>query len=275
MKKKITYNSYTKAYQDLDFLRSDEARSIRLQLEMLKPQIVLYHSKVKDGIVCFGSARIQEKAPATKRVKELELKLKKDPKNVALKQALAEAKGLLKLSRFYDDARALGRMAVEKSKKRLAVITGGGPGIMEAANRGASEAGGKSIGFNITLPHEQKPNPYISKNMAFSFHYFAIRKMHLVMRAEAVVVYPGGFGTFDEMFEILTLVQTGKHSEIPIILVGKEFWNSIFDFEKLLSYGVISHTDRYVLVDNAKEAWAAIEKFYKNKKTAKSHLLDF
>ena len=266
MKKKITYNSYTKAYQDLDFLRSDEARSIRLQLEMLKPQIMLHHSKVKDGIVCFGSARIEEKPKALVRIKTLEEKLKKSPKDAALKQSLLEAKGLLKLARFYDDARNFGRIVVEKTKKRLAIITGGGPGIMEAANRGASEAGGYSIGFNITLPHEQKPNPYITKNMAFSFHYFAIRKMHLVMHAEAVVVYPGGFGTFDEMFEILTLVQTGKHSEIPIVLVGKEFWNSIFKFDKLLSYGVISHTDRYVMVDNAKEAWAAIEKFYKNKK---------
>ena len=269
MAKKITYNSYTKAYQDPEFMKSDAARPVRLLLEMLKPQFMLYRSKVKDGVVCFGSARIWEKEPSIKRVKDLELKLKKDPKNAALKQSLSEAKGLLKLSKYYDEARALGRLVVEKSKKRLAVITGGGPGIMEAANRGASDAGGKSIGFNITLPHEQQPNPYITKNMAFCFHYFAIRKMHLVMRAEAVVVFPGGYGTFDEMFEILTLVQTGKHSEIPIILVGKEFWNSIFDFEKLLSYGVISATDRYIMVDNAKQAWAEIEKFYKDKKSKK------
>lgn len=268
MTKKIIYDSYKKAYQDPEFMKSDVARPVRLLLEMLKPQFMLYH-KAKEGVVCFGSARIMEKQASIKRVKDLELKLKKDPKNSALKQALSEAKGLLKLSKYYDEARAFGRMVVEKSKKRFAVVTGGGPGIMEAANRGASEAGGKSIGFNITLPHEQEPNPYISKNMAFCFHYFAIRKMHLVMMAEAVVVFPGGFGTFDEMFEILTLVQTGKHSEIPIVLVGKEFWNSIFDFEKLLSYGVISDTDRYVLVDNAKEAWAAIEKFYKNKKSKK------
>ena len=266
MTKKIVYDSYKKAYQDPEFMKSDAARPVRLLLEMLKPQFMLYRSKVKNGVVCFGSARIAEKSVAIKRVKDFEEKLKKDPKNVTLKDALKEAKGLLKLSKYYDDARALGRMTVEKSKKKLAIITGGGPGIMEAANRGAHDAGGKSIGFNITLPHEQKPNPYISKNMAFCFHYFAIRKMHLVMRAEAVVVYPGGFGTFDEMFELLTLVQTGKHSEIPVILVGKEFWNSIFKFDKLLSYGVISHTDRYVLVDNAKEAWAEIEKFYKNKK---------
>ena len=269
MKRKITYDSYTKAYQDPEFMKSDEARPVRLLLEMLKPQVMLYRSKVKDGVVCFGSARILEKELAIKRVKDLELKIKKDPKNISLKQSLAEAKGLLKLSKYYDDARTLGRMVVEKTKKRLAVITGGGPGIMEAANRGASDAGGKSIGFNITLPHEQKPNRYISKNLAFSFHYFAIRKMNLVIRAEAVVVYPGGFGTFDEMFEILTLVQTGKHSNIPIILVGKEFWNGIFKFDKLLSYGVISHTDKYVLVDNAKQAWEAIEKFYKNKKSKK------
>ena len=268
MAKKIVYDSYKKAYQDPEFMKSDVARPVRLLLEMLKPQYMLYR-KAKDGVVCFGSARIMEKKASLKRVKELELKLKKEPKNVALQQALTEAKGLLKLSKYYDEARAFGRLVVEKSKKRLAIVTGGGPGIMEAANRGASEAGGKSIGFNITLPHEQQPNPYISKNMAFCFHYFAIRKMHLVSYAEAVVVFPGGYGTFDEMFEILTLVQTGKHSEIPIILVGKEFWNSIFKFDKLLGYGVISHTDKYVLVDTAKEAWAVIEKFYKNKKTKK------
>ena len=266
MAKKIVYDSYKKAYQDPEFMKSDVARPVRLLLEMLKPQYMLYR-KAKDGVVCFGSARIMEKKASLKRVKELELKLKKEPKNEALKQALSEAKGLLKLSKYYDEARAFGRLVVEKSKKRLAIVTGGGPGIMEAANRGASEAGGKSIGFNITLPHEQQPNPYISKNMAFCFHYFAIRKMHLVSYAEAVVVFPGGYGTFDEMFEILTLVQTGKHSEIPIILVGKQFWNDIFKFDKLLGYGVISHTDKYVLVDTAKEAWAAIEKFYKNKKT--------
>lgn len=269
MAKKIVYDSYKKAYQDPEFMKSDVARPVRLLLEMLKPQFMLYRSRVKEGVVCFGSARIMEKAPSVKRVKDLELKLKQDPENTALKQALSEAKGLLKLSKYYDEARAFGRLVVEKSKKRLAIVTGGGPGIMEAANRGASDAGGKSIGFNITLPHEQRPNPYISKNMAFCFHYFAIRKMHLVMMSEAVVVFPGGYGTFDEMFEILTLVQTGKHSEIPIILVGKEFWNSIFKFDKLLGYGVISHTDKYVLVDTAKEAWAVIEKFYKNKKAKK------
>ena len=269
MKKQLPYDSYTKAYQDLNFLRSDVARPVRLLLEMLKPQYMLHNSDVTDGVVCFGSARIKEKAPSLARVKDLEHKLKQDPKNSALKQALKEAKGLLKLSKYYDEARALGRLVVEKTKKRLAVITGGGPGIMEAANRGAIEAGGNSIGFNITLPHEQEPNPYISKNMSFCFHYFAVRKMNLVTYAEAVVVFPGGYGTFDEMFEILTLVQTGKHSEIPIVLVGKEFWYGIFNFEKLLGYGVISHTDKYVLVDNAKEAWAVIEKFYKNKKAKK------
>ena len=269
MKKQLPYNSYTKAYQDPNFMKSDVARPVRLLLEMLKPQYMLHYSDVKDGVVCFGSARIKEKAPALARVKDLEEKLKQDPKNTDLKQALSEAKGLLKLSKYYDEARKLGRMVVEKSKKRLAVITGGGPGIMEAANRGASEAGGKSIGFNITLPHEQDPNPFISDNMAFCFHYFAIRKMNLVTYAEAVVVFPGGYGTFDEMFEILTLVQTGKHSEIPIVLVGKKFWNDIFKFDTLLGYGVISHTDKYVLVDTAEEAWAEIEKFYKNKKSKK------
>ncbi|MBO7238036.1 MAG: TIGR00730 family Rossman fold protein, partial [Elusimicrobiaceae bacterium] len=177
------------------------------------------------------------------------------------------AQGLLSLSKYYDMGRELGKLIVTKSHNRFAVITGGGPGLMEAANRGAYENGGTSIGMNITLPHEQEPNPYITKNMAFLFHYFSIRKMHLVMRSRAVVVLPGGFGTFDEMFEILTLVQTHKKEPIPIILVGKKFWNQVINVKALADYGVISDADTHVydIVDTAQEAWDIIAKFYKIK----------
>ena len=265
MKTNQKSNSYTKAYEDLAFLKSDEARSIRLQLELLKPELFLKKAGIEDGIVCFGSARIREKKESDKRIKILEAKLKTSPKDKKLTNSLKEAKGLATLSKYYDEARKFGAMVVKGSKKKLSIVTGGGPGIMEAANRGAYESGGTSIGFNITLPMEQKPNKYISKGFAFLFHYFAVRKMHLVMRSKAVVVFPGGYGTFDEMFEILTLVQTGKKSKIPIILVGKEFWNNIFNTQKLFDYGVISHNDTFSLVDTSEEAWDIIKRFYKVK----------
>jgi len=258
-------NSYIKAYEDLDFLKSEGARPIRLQLELLKPDLMLKKAGIGDGIVCFGSARIWEKAESKKRVAELEAKVKRNPKNKKLRESLDEARGLDKLSKYYDIARKFTNLVVKNAGKRFAVVTGGGPGIMEAANRGAYEAGGKSIGFNITLPMEQHPNPYITKNLAFLFHYFAVRKMHLVMRSKAVVVFPGGYGTFDEMFEILTLVQTGKKANIPIVLVGKDFWNSVFSFKKIVEYGVISHDDVFHLVDTAEEAWDIVGKFYKIK----------
>lgn len=265
MKKELPYDSYTKAYEDINFLKSAEARSIRLQLEMLKPQVILHHKKIGEGIVCFGSARILEPKMSKDRVRKLTKALKEDPKNQQLKDSLEAAKGLDKLAPYYDIARKFASLVVKNTKKKLSVITGGGPGIMEAANRGADDEGGKSIGFNITLPHEQHPNPYITKGYAFSFHYFAVRKMHLVMRSKAVVVFPGGYGTFDEMFEILTLVQTGKNKKIPIVLVGKKFWQSIFDFKKILSYGLIGKEDQYYLVDTAEEAWKVIKDFYNNK----------
>ena len=254
--------SYTKAYEDIPFLKSDEARSIRLQLELLKPELALKKANIEECICCFGSARIRDKKESAKRIKDLEAKLKKNPKNKELQIKLKEAKGLASLSKYYDEARKFSYICVSETKKRFSIVTGGGPGIMEAANRGAYEAGGTSIGFNITLPMEQKPNKYITKGFAFLFHYFAVRKMHLVMRSKAVVVFPGGYGTFDEMFEILTLVQTGKKKKIPVVLVGKEFWNSIFNVQKLFDYGVISYNDTFAIVDTAEEAVAVLKKFY-------------
>jgi uncharacterized protein (TIGR00730 family) len=257
------FNSYKKAYEDLNFLKSDATRAVRLQLELLKPEVILQKNKIGDDIVCFGSARIMEAPACAKRIAELEAQHKSRPDDKKILHKLKEARGLSKLSKYYEEARKFGYMAVKKGRGRFAIVTGGGPGIMEAANRGAFEAGGKSVGFNITLPMEQHPNPYITKGLAFLFHYFAIRKMHLIMRSKAVVVFPGGYGTFDETFEILTLVQTGKKANIPIILVGKKFWEDVFNFNKTVEYGVISAGDKFHLVDTAGEAWDIIAKKYK------------
>ncbi|WP_424245023.1 hypothetical protein Dip510_000134 [Elusimicrobium posterum] len=259
--------SYIKAYEDIDFLKSNGLRSVRLQLELLKPEMYLRKEGINETLVCFGSARIQSEKDTKKLIAQTEAKIKKDPKNKALKEHLEELHGLLELSKYYDMAVEFGAMAVKKSKGRFAIATGGGPGLMEAANKGAYEAGGKSIGFNITLPMEQEPNPYISENLAFLFHYFAVRKMHLVMRSKALVVFPGGFGTFDEMFETLTLVQTGKKGKTPIILVGKKFWEEVVNVKALAYYGVISKSNLklYHIVDSAQEAWDIVAKFYKIK----------
>ena len=259
--------SYIKAYEDLELLKNDDLRPVRIELEVLKPEIYLRHFGIKETIVCFGSARVREEKEARMQVKKAEKELAKHPKDAALKLNLEMAKGRLKLSRYYNEARKFGKLAVKNAGDRFAIVTGGGPGLMEAANRGAYENGGRSIGMNITLPHEQHPNPYITHNLAFLFHYFAMRKLHLVMRAQAIVVFPGGFGTFDEFFEILTLLQTGKKSKIPVVLVGKEFWNKVINMEAIISYGVIDPQNAWdiKLVETAEEAWNEVAKFYKIK----------
>ncbi len=260
-------DSYKRAYEDVELLNRPPLRSVRVQLELLKPDLYLLAKNINETIVCFGSARVRPEKEAKARLAQAKKELAKKPHNKKLQEAVHAAEGLLSLSKYYDMGRELGKLIVTKSKKRFAVVTGGGPGLMEAANRGAYENGGVSIGMNITLPHEQEPNPYITPNMAFLFHYFSIRKMHLVMRSKAVVILPGGFGTFDEMFEILTLVQTGKKERIPIILVGKEFWSKVINTQALADYGVINPDDTKVfqLVDSAREAWDIIAKFYKIK----------
>ncbi len=259
--------SYVRAYEDIDFLHTDNLRPMRLQLELLKPEIALRKAKIDNTIVCFGSARIKEKKESAKHIKELEKKLARNKKSTKLKEQLKDAKGLAKLSKFYDIAREFGRLVSKGTRGKFVVVTGGGPGIMEAANRGAHEVGHRSLGFNITLPHEQEPNDYITPNLAFCFHYFAVRKMHLVIRSKACVIFPGGSGTFDEFFEILTLVQTKKKDDIPMILVGKDYWNEVLNLKKLREYGVVSREDMKMLsiVDTAKEAWIIIKKFYKIK----------
>ena len=255
--------SYIKAYEDVQLLKENDLRPVRMELEVLKPEIYLRRYNISDTVVCFGSARIAEEKAAQEKIAAAQAALAKDPDNKTLQNHLEEAKGLASLSRFYEEARRFAKLVVENSK--LAVVTGGGPGIMEAANRGAFENNGTSIGLNITLPHEQRANDYISPNMAFLFHYFAIRKLHFVMRAKAFVVFPGGFGTFDELFEILTLIQTGKKSRIPVVLVGKDFWTQVINVPALASYGVISHEDVNFcpIVDTAEEAWDIVAKSLK------------
>ena len=260
-------SSYIRAYEDIDLLNRPVMRPVRIELEVLKPELYLQALNITQSIVCFGSARVQPEKEAKAKVAQAKKNLAKNPKSKALQERLSEAEGLLSLSKYYEVGRELAKLVVKKGKNRFAVVTGGGPGLMEAANRGAFENGGKSVGFNVTLPHEQHPNPYISKNLAFLFHYFAIRKLHLVMRSRAFVVLPGGYGTFDELFEILTLIKTGKKEEIPVILVGREFWSSVVNFKALASYGVIDNNEARTchIVDTAQEAWDIIAKFYKIK----------
>lgn len=262
--------SYKKAYEDINFLRSAELRPIRLQLELLKPEMILRKYKIENTIVCFGSARIFEINDAKKRIKLLEEELKKDPKNEIIKRKLRDSKKLLSSSKYYDEALKFAKL-VAKNKingKKFIIVTGGGPGIMEAANRGAYECGEKSIGLNITLPMEQDPNPYISPELCFRFHYFAIRKMHFVMRAKAMIAFPGGFGTMDELFEVLTLVQTGKKSKIPVILLGKDYWKKVINFKLMAKLGYISEEDLsiFTYVNKAEEAWQIIKNFYEKSK---------
>lgn len=235
--------AYKLAYDDLDFMCRDELRPVRLQLELLKPELMMQEYGVESTVVLFGGARIPEPA-------------KKDG---ARTQTLAD------LSKFYDEAREFARLLTLRSKvnnhRENVVVTGGGPGVMEAGNRGAEDAGGVSIGLNIVLPHEQAPNEYVTPDLCFNFHYFAIRKMHFLMRAEAIAIFPGGFGTLDELFESLTLIQTGRMKKVPILLFGREFWTKIVNWEALSDAGTISAEDLelFKFVETAQEAVDAID----------------
>jgi uncharacterized protein (TIGR00730 family) len=261
--------SYRLAFQDPDFLLKDELRPVRLQLELLKPELALLEKKVESTVVIFGSARTPEPAAAAADLRAARKALKKLPDDAALKKALSIAERRQANSRYYAEARRLGNLIARSSDNhRLVVMTGGGPGIMEAANRGAHEAGALSIGMNIVLPIEELPNPYITPELNFQFHYFAIRKMHLLMRARSLVAFPGGFGTIDELFETLTLVQTGKvRKKIPVLLFGREFWERVIDFRTLVEEGTISaeDLDLFGYVDTAEEAWAVIKRYHRKR----------
>jgi uncharacterized protein (TIGR00730 family) len=260
--------SYLKAFEDVDFLGRDELRSVRLQLELLKPELIQTEEHVESTIVVFGSARIPDPAEAAETLGRARKALIDEPDNEALVFAVRRAERMLENSRYYEHAREFARVVSANcqldEKREYVVVTGGGPGIMEAANRGAHDAGAKSVGLNIVLPFEQQPNPYITPELCFQFRYFAVRKMHFLMRAKALVAFPGGYGTFDELFETLTLIQTGKVPPVPVILFGREFWDGVVNFERLVEEGVISPEDLslFSYAETAGEAWQAIADFH-------------
>ena len=243
-------------------------RGLRLQIDYLKPDLLLQEAGVRQTIVVFGSTRICEHAAASRQVEKLTEALASDPGNKELVHRLGAAKRILAKSHYYDVAREFGRLVSEANntgqEEPAVIMTGGGPGVMEAANRGAFDAGAKSVGLNIALPHEQYPNPYITPNLCFSFHYFATRKFHFVLRAKALVAFPGGYGTFDELFEVLTLVQTQKLKQIPVILVGKDYWQRAVNFDFLADEGVIASEDRelFWFAETAEEIWNGIQAWY-------------
>ena len=253
--------AYRLAFRDTDFLLRDELRPVRFQLELLKPSMLLDEARVGSTLVMYGSARI----PPPESVEAALEGAKKLPvEDRMVVERLAEK------AKYYGEAYKLARLVseqaiIENGKRQFVICSGGGPSIMEAANRGASDAGAESIGLNIVLPHEQAPNPYVTPYLSFQFHYFALRKMHFLMRARAVAVFPGGFGTFDEMFELLTLIQTGKMKPIPVLLFGKEFWTRVIDFGALAREGVISPSDLELITwcETAEDAWNCLRDFYK------------
>ncbi len=260
--------SYQLAFEDIDFLAKDDLRPLRLQLELLKPEWYLREARVRSTVVVFGSARLLPMDEAESRLTELLATVGEQPTDAADQRALAEARKRVQYAPYYDEARKFAAIVSERfqqeHRRDFVVVTGGGPGIMEAANRGAHEVGARSAGFNIQLPHEQTPNRYISEELCFRFHYFALRKMHFLMRAKALVTFPGGYGTLDELFDVLTLMQTGKIPRIPVVLVGKAFWRRAVDFEFLADEGVISPADTklFTVVETAEAAVTVLERFY-------------
>ena len=262
--------TYRLAYEDADLLGQDDLRPLRLQLELLKPERILREQGIRSTVVVFGSARVSSADVALANLDALERQTRVIPDNTELGQQLARARRRVEQARYYEEARRFaGLVSVrfqQQNRSDFVVVTGGGPGIMEAANRGAFEAGARSIGLNITLPHEQAPNPYMCPELAFRFHYFALRKMHFLLHAKGLVAFPGGFGTLDELFEVLTLIQTGKMQRIPVVLVGRAFWRRAIDFDFLLDEGYVSASDLdlFTCVDEAEEILNALERFYVN-----------
>ena len=258
--------SYRLAYTDDDFLLRDELRPVRLQLELLKPDLLQQEHGIHSTVVVFGSSRIPDEETAIARLEKARALALAAPADQGLARKVKIANRVVANARYYDEARKLARLITEDSKHcELVVVTGGGPGIMEAANRGAADAAGLSIGLNIVLPFEQQPNVYITPELCFQFHYFAIRKMHFLKRARALVACPGGFGTLDELFETLTLIQTRKIKPVPILLLGSEYWQGIINFELMVEEGTVDEQDLalFKFVDSADEAWQVIKAYYK------------
>lgn len=259
---------YRKAEIDIDFLGRAGQRPIRMQLELHKVESLLRENKIDSTVVVFGGTQIVEQEIAEARLATLQIALAANPQDRLAQRAVARAESVLAKSHYYDEAREFSRLVSSScqtnGKCNFVIATGGGPGIMEAANRGAFEIGAKSVGFNIELPHEQEPNPYITPELCFQFNYFALRKFHFVLRAAALVVFPGGFGTLDELFNTLTLRQTGRMQEIPIILYGREYWTNAINFQYLADQGVVADDDLELcfFAETPSEAWKIIADFH-------------
>jgi uncharacterized protein (TIGR00730 family) len=260
--------TYKLAELDTDFLRRSALRPVRMQLELLKPEMILNENDVRSTIVVFGGTQIIERDGAERRLEAARQALAASPHDSRLQRIVQRCERLLNKAGYYDAAREFSRLAshhgLAHEHREFVIITGGGPGIMEAANRGACDIGAKSIGLNITLPEEQHPNPYITPDLCFQFHYFALRKMHFVLRAKALVIFPGGFGTLDELFEVLTLRQTNRMQAIPIILYGRAYWSHVVDFPFLADEGVIAdeHLQLIDYAETPQEAWDLIRRFH-------------
>jgi len=257
--------SYRRADQDTDFLNRDELRPVRLQLELLKPELIQSQERIRSTIVVFGSSRLVEPAEARQRLAEAQAALAQKPDDSDRQRAMMIARNQLALAPYYEQAREFGQMVSSTCQTDglcdFVIVTGGGPGIMEAANRGAADADAKSVGLNITLPHEQRPNPYITPSLCFQFRYFALRKMHFLLRAKALVAFPGGFGTMDELFEALTLLQSRKVVGLTVVLVGRAFWERLINWPMLVDEGLISRQDLqlFLYAETAQEAWDIIQ----------------
>ena len=260
--------SYRVAYHDTDFLDGPDLRPIRMELELLKPELAFRQHNIRSTIVVFGSTRITEPTVAAQRLDRARARLADTPNDRRRQREVARAERIAAKSRYYDVARNFARLASSYSQQQArgeyVIVTGGGPGIMGAANRGAHDAAAKSIGLNIRLLKEQKPNPFISPELCFQFHYFAIRKFHFLLRAKALVVFPGGFGTLDELLDALTLRQTGRMQDIPIVIFGREYWEKTIDFQFMADEGTVDdvNLDLFRFADSAEGAWEMIQKFH-------------
>ena len=261
----ISSNNYQLAHEDRELLNSDEMRGVRMLLEINKPEKILEEQNILSTIIVFGGASLTDKSSIDNRLELAKNSLTKDPSSSDLQREITRLKNLQSISHYYDSAREFAKIVSRQNQKEHCnshvIVTGGGPGIMEAANRGAFDADCKSIGLNISLPNEQHPNSYITPGLCFKFNYFALRKFHFVMRSVAAVFFPGGFGTFDELFELLTLRQTGMKKQIPIILFGRDYWSKVINFKFLSDYGLISdeHMNLFQYADSASEAWDIIK----------------
>lgn len=275
VKKIIEDPSYCLAYEDTELMADEDLRAVRLQLELLKPENYLQRHHINSTVVVFGSARIPSPEQAQSILEAIEEQVRHRPDDEKINLAKSRACRDLRQSKYYEEARRFAQIISERfqieGRRDFVVVTGGGPGIMEAANRGAFEANGRSIGFNITLPNEQTPNSFITPGLCFQFRYFGLRKMHFLLRAVALVAFPGGYGTLDELFEVLTLMQTGKMQRVPIVLVGKTFWQRAVDFSFFLEEGFVNEKDinLFTIVDTAEEIVTKIHEFYDGKPPVK------